>query len=414
MSEIRKLWFPSLLQVSNNIKTNSWFNINKHINPNKSKGNRINTTTSYIKTFKYQIYPDQEQQIKLNSWFDSCIDIYNKTNQIIKSGEKVNYFELRSKLKDYLNKTCNKTDILKHTADYAIKHCVEMHKSAISNQKNKNRSLASKTFEIRDLLKEKRRKNLVLEPCNFSKKKNGFALSVLGEMKSDVKFNKVITRNSILQFDSLKKKYYIITPRNYNMILQKRKYEKCGIDIGVRTFLTCYNENETLEIGSNTYPVIDKYLNKFDKIKSDLDTNKIKQKNYNKVNLRIGDKMRNRIEDLHKKSAKYLLSNYEIINIGKVSTKSMVSNLKGNLYDITKRRLMTLQHYKFRMYLKLVAPKWNTKINEINEYKTSITCHNCKSEHKELGSNKIYECKNCGISLDRDINAAINIYNLAE
>jgi len=31
-----KLWFPSLLQVANNIDTNSWFNILQKSNPNET------------------------------------------------------------------------------------------------------------------------------------------------------------------------------------------------------------------------------------------------------------------------------------------------------------------------------------------------------------------------------------------
>ena len=51
-------------------------------------------------------------------------------------------------------------------------------------------------------------------------------------------------------------------------------------------------------------------------------------------------------------------------------------------------------------------------INEIDEYMTSKTCHNCKNIKNDLGSNKIYNCMNCNIKIDRDINASINIYNL--
>ena len=60
--------------------------------------------------------------------------------------------------------------------------------------------------------------------------------------------------------------------------------------------------------------------------------------------------MQNRIEDLHKKVSNYLLKNYKTINIGKISIKSMVSNLKGNIKEKTKRRLLVLKHYKMRMY----------------------------------------------------------------
>ena len=46
----------------------------------------------------------------------------------------------------------------------------------------------------------------------------------------------------------------------------------------------------------------------------------------------------------------------------------MVSNLTGNLQKKTKRRLLALSHYKFRMKLLQMSTKWNNKINLINEY----------------------------------------------
>jgi putative transposase len=115
---------------------------------------------------------------------------------------------------------------------------------------------------------------------------------------------------------------------------------------------------------------------------------------------------------MHKKVANYLLKNYEIINIGKVSIKSMISNLTGNLKEITKRRLLKLSHFKFREYLKLNSSKYGNTINEIDEYLTSQKCHNCGNLKKNLGCNKEYNCLVCGVLLDRDINASINIYRL--
>ena len=90
----------------------------------------------------------------------------------------------------------------------------------------------------------------------------------------------------------------------------------------------------------------------------------------------------------------------------------MVSNLTGNLYDLVKRRLMALSHYRFRMKLHQMKIKYNNNINEIDEYMTSKKCCNCQNINKKLTSEKIYKCDKCKILIDRDINASINIYDL--
>ena len=142
------------------------------------------------------------------------------------------------------------------------------------------------------------------------------------------------------------------------------------------------------------------------------DKKEITEKECKRKNDKIHTKLTNLIDELHKKTINLLGKTFEIINIGKVSISSMISNIKGNLQDMTKRRLCVLKHYLFRSRLLEASKKWGIEVNEVSEYKTSMTCHNCLNEKKDLGSNKTYNCKNCGIVLDRDVNAGINICNL--
>jgi len=83
---------------------------------------------------------------------------------------------------------------------------------------------------------------------------------------------------------------------------------------------------------------------------------------------KYSSKLKDKINDMHCKTAKFLLSKYRKIIIGKVSTKKMISNLEGNLQKITKRRLIALSHYKFRMKLKMMAIKYGIEIIETDEY----------------------------------------------
>ena len=88
----------------------------------------------------------------------------------------------------------------------------------------------------------------------------------------------------------------------------------------------------------------------------------------------------------------------------------MVSNLTGNLYDIVKRRLMALSHYRFRMKLHSMSKKFGANIIETDEYLTSKCCSKCKNIKDDLGGAKVYTCTKCNLVIDRDINASINIY----
>lgn len=430
------VWFPKHNAIPKQLNTFSCYDMYKYSN---TKYDVIDEhiDNSFVKTFKLKIYPSNKQTNIINHWFFLVNKVYNFTNEYIKNTicipnyfinkkniidlnykfisdskkikETLNFINLRKKLNDFISELHKDNNINRHTLDYSVKLCVEMYKSLYSNYKNKN----IKHFNVKNLLENRRRFNLTLEPCNFSKNKNAFCCGVLGLMKSNKQFNSLkLNHNIILQCDNIKKEYYLLIPVDCNNKINVFREEKCGIDIGVRTFMTIYSKNKCIEIGKNICNSIDKFNKKLDKLKSHLELKKLTEKKYKKTRIKYQEKINNKINDMHKKVSTFLLKNYEVINIGKVSIKNMTSNLKGNIKEITKKRLLKLSHYRFREYLKLNSLKYGNKINEIDEYMTSKKCHNCENIKKNLGSNKIYDCEKCKIKLNRDINASINIYNL--
>ena len=79
------LWYPKIKIKKENIITNSWFDIQKSINPNKKLENTFidSNNEKIIRTQKIQIYPTKIQKNILNKWFNNYIDMYNKTNNFI-------------------------------------------------------------------------------------------------------------------------------------------------------------------------------------------------------------------------------------------------------------------------------------------------------------------------------------------
>ena len=429
-------WFPDIYKdkhkiIKNNIFSKVYFNSSSLLSVS-------NVKTNNLKTIKIKFHPTHNQIKLLNEWFDLVLLVYNQINEFIKIVICEPKYFLNNKnnidisytfIKDdkFINKILNwknirnmftneindfisesKISIYRHTLDYSIKLCVEMYKSAYSNFKAGN----IKQFNIKNLKPDRIRKNFVIEPSNFSKIQNGFCVKHFGLINSDKQLNSFnISHNVIVQFNTNTNKYYFLIPIDESIDKIVYRSGKCGIDIGVRTFLTVYSNNKCYEIGNGITELIDKYNKKLDNIQSRNKKGEIKKKTANKARKKYQLKITNLIDDLHKKSASLLFRNYDNINIGKVSIKSMISKLKGNIKEVTKRRLIGLKHYKFREYLLLNAPRYEVKVNLISEYMTSQTCHKCNSSYK-IGSSKNYECKNCGLKIDRDINASINIYNL--
>lgn len=415
-----KLWFPSLLQVANNINTNSWFDMTDIKNQNnKSKmiKRKIPKVINYTKCIKIPIYPNNKQKEILSKWFLTIQQVYNITNSYLKLEikktdnieELLNFYNIRKTLQTQLQAISKKTGVNKHTIDYSVKHCISMYKSCNSNLERNNIS----EYNIKDLDINKNRYNLVIEPISFSKKINGFFVNTLGHMNSQRSLKNIFKQNCILQYHKNTNKYFIIAPMEKENILIADRYKNCGIDLGVRTFATIYSPEKVLEVGNNITPILNRYHNKMDNIKSEKAKGFLKEKLYKKLLERYGCKMRNRILDLHKKLSVFLTSTYKEITIGKMSTSRMVSNKTSNIKAHTKRQMMTLSFYKFNEFLGLMAKKYDCKINIINEYNTTKICHLCKTKNETVGSKKIFKCcnKDCKIELGRDVNASINIYN---
>ena len=124
MNTIKKppIWFPSLLQIANNVGTHSWFNVNqlKNSNSQNISFTSKDIKTKFIKTKKFIIYPNDKQKNILQQWFHSVINMYNITNNYIKNtysnnGQIDSFFTLRKLLeqdaKNIISSTSNGTSI---------------------------------------------------------------------------------------------------------------------------------------------------------------------------------------------------------------------------------------------------------------------------------------------------------------
>ena len=95
--------------------------------------------------------------------------------------------------------------------------------------------------------------------------------------------------------------------------------------------------------------------------------------------------------------------------IEKAQKTNEVAN-KRPLRKSTVRSMLALSHYAFKQRLLHMAKSRGCIVNICNEAYTSKTCGCCGNIKKDLGSAEIYECLKCNSIIDRDYNAARNIY----
>jgi len=182
---------------------------------------------------------------------------------------------------------------------------------------------------------------------------------------------------------------------------------------GVRTFLTGFDGQEIWEVGRSDMGRIYRLASHLDRLMSRICLSKGRQFKRLRYRLRkaaqkIRVKIRNLVDELHKKAANYLCTKYKVIFLPTFEVQNMVKRGKRRLSTKTARKMVTWSHYRFKQTLKHQAAKYGCVVVDVTEEYTSTTCSKCGHIHSKLGGNKRFVCPSCGHNIGRDINGAFN------
>jgi len=349
-----------------------------------------------MKAYKYRLYPTNNQAILLNKTFGCVRLIYNL-------------------MLDERKKHIEDTNNLVHNPSY-FKLERQFLKEADSL------ALANAWINLNSAFSNFRRDKSVGFPKFKSKKNNHFSYTTNNQHGSVRIENKRIKLPKI-GFIKLKQHREFIgeiksvtvskTPTNkyYVSILVEEPQEKLpklsnsiGIDLGLKVFATCSNG----DVIENP-----KHLRKLEKKLAKAERSKARKKkgsnNRNKQRLkvaRIHERISNQRKDfLHKLSSKLIRENQAII-IEDLQVKNMVKNHK------LAKSIQDASWSEFRRMLEYKAIWYGRTINIADKfYASSQICSNCgcKNHHMKDLAERVFTCKSCGYTLDRDLNASINL-----
>jgi len=129
------------------------------------------------------------------------------------------------------------------------------------------------------------------------------------------------------------------------------------------------------------------------------------RKTYNKISLLHARIARIRLDFLHKLTT-HLAKNFKLIKIEDLNVKGMMANhkLAGAISD--------LGFYEFKRQLDYKCLMYGANLVLVDQwFPSSKTCSHCGNKKDMPLSIRTFDCPACGISLDRDWNASINILN---
>ena len=115
------------------------------------------------------------------------------------------------------------------------------------------------------------------------------------------------------------------------------------------------------------------------------------------------------MSELHKKVAHFLVTNFDVILLPTFETQQMTRRGARKIRKKTVRQMLTLSHYKFKIFLKQKAQEYGVQVVDADEAYTSKTISWTGDIVENLGGAKVIADAH-GNRCDRDLNGARGIF----
>ncbi len=198
--------------------------------------------------------------------------------------------------------------------------------------------------------------------------------------------------------------FAIFTAEQEKQVSKSNAGDLVGIDLGIEKFATLSNG---LMIDNPRF--LEKRAMKLRLFQRRLSRKVLKSRNRVKACFKVAvqhEKVANSRKDFQHKQSTRLVNDYSLIALENLNVGGMARGLfSKSLYDAGWSLFTNMLVYK--------AESAGCKIVFVNPYNTSQQCSNCQSIVKKSLSQRIHNCSNCGLTINRDVNAAVNILNKA-
>lgn len=352
------------------------------------------------KSRKIRLFLNSDQKALLKQWFGVSRFVYNKTIKYLQKPEtKANWMAI-------------KTGILNDLPEWAKSVPFQIKSIAI-----KDACLAVKAA------KKGFKKDGRIRKCRFRSKKDtkqsvfipksaikdcGIYHSILGKSKLKESLSKSFSDGRLtLAYGE----YYLVVSEKVQPLKTDNQGRVVALDPGVRTFMTFFSETSFGWLGNDSNLYIQKLCFRLDKLISKLSKAPSKQKQrLKKAANRLRCKIKNLVKELHHKTARFLVDNFDVILLPTFETSNMVSRSRRKLRNKSVRQMLTLSHYEFKTFLKWKAWEQSKIVIDCNEAYTSKTVSWTGEIIKNLGGARTIKSPSTGLRMNRDLNGARGIF----
>ena len=181
-----------------------------------------------------------------------------------------------------------------------------------------------------------------------------------------------------------------------------------GIDLGVSCLATLFDGNDTLQV-TGPKP-LKRQLNTLKRLQRALSRTQTGSRNRQKMRDKVAQlhaKIRCIRQDALHQLTIYLCRHYKTIVVEDLNVKGMMSNHK------LARSIADMGFYECRRQLEYKALLYGNTIHIVDRwFPSSKRCSSCLEVNTQLTlSDRTFRCTHCGLQLDRDENAARNMFS---
>ena len=238
----------------------------------------------------------------------------------------------------------------------------------------------------------------------------GIYRSKLGDMQMAEKLPTPENRN-ICRLSLRYGQYHLSVPYDEKLPPERENQARVvALDPGVRSFLTWYCTDSVGKIGEGAFFRIQRLCERLD----DLLSRAAKSPSRRRRNMRRAvNRMRLRIEnlvaELHRQAARFLVNNFDVILLPTFETSEMVERGRRRIRSKTVRNLLSLAHYRFKLFLRHKAAETRAIVLDVSEAYTTKTVSWTGELQENLGGASVVVAQD-GERMDRDYNGARGIY----
>jgi len=351
------------------------------------------------KTFKYRIYPTEDQQILLAKHFGAKRFVYN----FFLNERKKTYLESKTSLNYYDN--AKELTILKKNEEYVWMK--EINSQSLQSSLRDLEVAYTKFYSKQSKFpkfKSKHDKQSFRIP-QFVEYSDG-ELNI-PKFKSPIKAREDRPLTGEILFATISKsstnKYFVAITCNTDHIPYQKNDNKVGVDLGIKDLAVCsdgktYGNIKTTKKYQKTLAYQQRQLSKKEKGSNSNNRQRIKVA---KIHEKIGN---SRLNHIHNVTTQIVREN-QTICVEDLSVQNMMKNrcLSKSIADASWGEFLRQLKYK---------SEWNERnLTSINKFfPSSKICNKCKFINQDLAlKDRRWVCPSCGETLDRDLNASRNI-----